>query len=370
MVISELRNCPYCAGGSDVGDDFGTNLPGRDDKVRELTSFVLAHLEAGTCGSAYVSGPPGTGKTATLKSITSHPKVSSGYRIVYINCTGMRCSSAVYAEIAKRLGVRPAGSTRSEKSYLAAIENYLASSHKMILLVLDEMDQLESRNQSVLYTVFSWTTGDSGLVLIGVANALDLTDRLLPRIATRGGVQPLLVHFPPYTRNQIIDIVRTVLGDSKKGVTFGRGAVELLASKVSSVSGDARRAIDITRRTIDVALVDKHMGYAYATSQTLVSSGLLDAADSQGSASGGADSCFPLQQKLLVCSLLLIRHNSPKSKEVTVGMLHQVYQRVCERRNLSAVDLSEFVSLVELVEARGVMKIVGKTKNRLAKVGV
>jgi hypothetical protein len=53
---------------------------------------------------------------------------------------------------------------------------------------------------------------------------------------------------------------------------------------------------------------------------------------------------------------------------VFLFQLHEVYKKVCERRNLSALDLSEFLSLASLVEARGVTKIVGKVKNRLAKV--
>ena len=52
-----------------------------------------------------------------------------------------------------------------------------------LVLVLDEIDQLESKNQDVLYTVFEWPAlFASRLALVGIANTLDLTDRVLPRL--------------------------------------------------------------------------------------------------------------------------------------------------------------------------------------------
>jgi cell division control protein 6 len=64
------------------------------------------------------------------------------------------------------------------------LEDEIVSSKKWILLVLDEIDQLESKCQEVLYTLFEWPyLNNSKLILVGIANALDLTDRILPRIS-------------------------------------------------------------------------------------------------------------------------------------------------------------------------------------------
>lgn len=76
------------------------------------------------------------------------------------------------------------------------------------LLVLDELDQLSSSKQSVLYSVFEWPSlPTSRLVLVGIANALDLTDRVLPRLRAHLKQQPELLHFAPYTRQQIVNII-------------------------------------------------------------------------------------------------------------------------------------------------------------------
>ena len=50
-------------------------------------------------------------------------------------------------------------------------------------MILDEIDQLVTSDNQVLYTLFEWASKkESKLVLIGIANALNLTDRFLPRL--------------------------------------------------------------------------------------------------------------------------------------------------------------------------------------------
>lgn len=73
--------------------------------------------------------------------------------------------------------------------------------------MLDEADQLEVRCQSVLYTVFEWPwLAGSRLLLLAIANRLDLTERVLPRLAA-GPWAPRRMHFVPYTKPQIVDIL-------------------------------------------------------------------------------------------------------------------------------------------------------------------
>lgn len=81
-------------------------------------------------------------------------------------------------------------------------------------MVLDEMDQLDTRSRSVLYTIFEWPlTHPNGIILIGIANALDLTDRLLPRLKAKLLLAPQLLHFAPYTKQQLMNIFNTRLNE-------------------------------------------------------------------------------------------------------------------------------------------------------------
>jgi len=52
-----------------------TSLPGREEHLDKLRSFLQNHLTAGTSGTLYVSGPPGTGKTACLSKVMELPEV-------------------------------------------------------------------------------------------------------------------------------------------------------------------------------------------------------------------------------------------------------------------------------------------------------
>ena len=63
------------------------------------------------------------------------------------------------------------------------MEDYVVAAQSPILLVLDEIDQLDSKSQQVLYSVYELPhLTNSMLTLVGIANALDLTDRILPRL--------------------------------------------------------------------------------------------------------------------------------------------------------------------------------------------
>ena len=102
---------------------------------------------------------------------------------------------------------------------------------RMVTLVLvDEMDQLVTRTQSVLYNLFDWPTRPgSTLAVLGIANTLDLPERLLPRILSRLGLHRL--PFQPYTQQQIQTIVKSRLAGIE---AFDAQAVEYAARKVAA----------------------------------------------------------------------------------------------------------------------------------------
>ncbi|XP_024879785.1 cell division control protein 6 homolog [Temnothorax curvispinosus] len=362
------------------------DLPGREEELTRLQKYLLEHLDQETSGSLYISGPPGTGKTACLFKIMQQSDVRSKFKVVYINCTSMKSATAIYAKIIQELCIP--SSTKSRKNSKAVIEKYLTSKHKTLLLVLDEIDQLESRKQSVLYSIFEWPSiPDSKLILVGIANALDLTDRILPRLQARCELKPALMHFAPYSKQQISDIISARLNEANAVNIFTPSAIQFLAGKVAAISGDIRRALDISRRVIELAeshqvaqvlrpTNDNDTNIETSKKETIEKPvDLKEVVTVLNGVYGGTQNLneeqdtFPLQQKLLICSLLLIL-NKGKNKDVTVGRLYEVYRKVCKKRNISAVDNSDFVNMCSLIETRGILRVVGKKEARLCKVNL
>ncbi|XP_075033222.1 cell division control protein 6 homolog [Mixophyes fleayi] len=364
-------------------------LLAREKETTAILSFLKTHVSCKKPGSLYISGAPGTGKTACLnKLLQENKEILKGCKTVYINCMSLRSSQAVFPAIAEEIS--GTGKCSFGKDMVRSLEKQVTASGSIILLVLDEMDQLDSRGQDVLYTVFEWPwLTNSRVVLIGIANALDLTDRILPRLQARPHCRPQLLNFSPYTKDQLATILQDRLAQASGNQVLDNAAIQFCARKVSAVSGDARKALDICRRAVEIVESDvrsqtvlKPLSQCVSPAKETVSSNvpkkvslphisrvLSDVYGDKMAAGGGGEETFPLQQKLVVCALLLLTQEK-KMKEVTLGKLHEAYSKVCRKQQMAAVGQSECLSLCQLLETRGILGLKRAKEARLAKVSL
>ncbi|XP_076212829.1 cell division control protein 6 homolog [Aptenodytes patagonicus] len=358
-------------------------LHAREREMGVIRQFLRERICGRRPGSLYVSGAPGTGKTACLSRILLDYKDElAGSKTIVLNCMSLSSPQGVFPAMAQQLGL-PAADGREG---MRRLEEQLTAKGPMVLLVLDELDQLESKGQDVLYTLFEWPRlPGSRLVLVGLANALDLTDRSLARLGARTDGSPRLLHFPPYTREQLTAILQERLGQVAGDPVLDDAALQFCARKVSAVSGDARKALDVCRRAVEVVELE-------VRSQTLLKPlpggdspaspipkrvGLLHVSrvisevfgDRLAASGQGTRDTFPLQQKVLLCSLLLLAQRL-RAREVTLGKLHDAYSQVCRQQQLPAVNQAECLSLVTLLESRGILELKRAKEARLAKVSL
>lgn len=231
-------------------------LIGRDDERAQLKDFLQRCSKPNPSGCIYVSGPPGTGKSAMVNEVTQELAEEGTVKKVYINCMSIKSSKDLYGTLLDQVCdesdiIESDAATTAQKLFISR-----KKSTEVYLVVLDEIDHILTLDLESLYRLFEWSMQKSSrLVLVGIANALDLTDRFLPRLKSRN-LKPDLLPFLPYSAAQIKTIITTRL---KSLVPEGSSlpfihpaAVELCSRKVSSQTGDLRKAFEICRRAIDL----------------------------------------------------------------------------------------------------------------------
>ncbi|UZJ54376.1 hypothetical protein CBS101457_003696 [Exobasidium rhododendri] len=279
---------------------------GRDRERSSLQRFLqkrfnlFAHLEhsasptgedleldgASESGSLYVCGLPGTGKTALIRSILADLEESEKTpRIAFVDCMSVQHPREIFAKVLEELGDYSVGS-QGELDEVEAEERLsviVQDPRRKTLIVLDEIDHLlrNRAHQNVLYRLFSWgasaktVEGNKYAVgtcaLIGIANSLDLTERFVPLLASKGAA-PAVLNFRPFEAKEIITVVQTrftqlfqrydggqvcdSLAEMEPEVSvvplIEAVALELVAKKIAVATGDLRKALDACRLAIDI----------------------------------------------------------------------------------------------------------------------
>ncbi|BGO97555.1 putative Origin recognition complex subunit 1 (putative) [Rhodotorula toruloides] len=244
------------------------SLPWGEDQREQIRQFIGNAVLGRSGGCLYVHGVPGTGKTATVHSVVrelQNDEDMDAFAFVEIN--GMKISEPMAAFSHLWAALAPpdqqqSGRKVSPKAALAALENHFANpdpARKTTVVLVDELDQMLTKRQDVLYNFFNWPhIPHSRLVVLAVAHPMDLPERELSgKIRSRLGTNR--IPFQPYTWTELKRILeaRLALVDpssaakSKSTPFFDDVALQKIAKSVAGISGDARKALDVARRALD-----------------------------------------------------------------------------------------------------------------------
>lgn len=241
-----------------------TALFGRGEERKELHDFISTRVKSNKSGCIYVSGPPGTGKSAFVNEVCCTVASEASVKTGYVNCMSIKKATELYRTLLEEF-VDITEIVEGEE--MEALQALFMQRKTPYVVTLDEVDHLLELDIDLLYNIFEWSLQKtSGLVLVGIANALDFTDRFLPRLKARG-LKPHLLPFLPYTAPQISSVItsklKALLPTGSDQLPFIHPtAIMFLSKKVAAQSGDLRKAFDICRRAIDLIEADTRNQHA------------------------------------------------------------------------------------------------------------
>jgi cell division control protein 6 len=195
-----------------------------------------------------------------VHEVTEAFETSSTTKKAYINCMSMKTSKDLYGNLLENLCEHVEVLEGDEVKTLQGMFVPRKKPKTVYIVTLDEIDHVLSLDLEILYKLFEWSLQKAScLILVGIANALDLTDRFLPRLKARN-LKPQLLPFLPYTAAQIKTVIASKLkslipvdSPTPDFVPFLHpAAIELCSRKVAGQTGDLRKAFDICRRAIDL----------------------------------------------------------------------------------------------------------------------
>lgn len=320
------------------------SLPCREQEFQDIYNFVESKLLDHTGGCMYISGVPGTGKTATVHEVIHCLQQAAQANGVppfqYVEVNGMKLTEPhqVYVQILQKLTGQKATANHAAE-LLAKRFCTQGSSPETTVLLVDELDLLWTKKQDVMYNLFDWPTHKGAqLVVLAIANTMDLPERIMMnRVSSRLGLTRM--SFQPYTHSQLQQILVSRLKHLK---AFEDDAIQLVARKVAALSGDARRCLDICRRATEIC----EFSCQKPGSPGLVTiAHLLEAVDEMFSSSyiTAIKNSSVLEQSFLRAILAEFRRSG--LEEATFQQVYRQHVALCRMEGLPYPTMSETMAV-------------------------
>ncbi len=225
-------------------------LIGRDEEINAVAEIFFPLFRNGKPGHAFIYGPPGSGKTVVIKHVLrqlySEAEDLINLKHLTVPCKKHNTTTKILSFLLRELGYSESlpKSGVSCGYFYDLFYSYLKKQGHSLTIIFDEIDFLKDDN--VLYNFsrsgeFKELNERQFIHIIGVSNTGEFVNSLDPRVDS--SMQRETIVFPPYNKEQLINILNMRIPLAFYPDVISEGTVELCADESAKDEGDARRAI-------------------------------------------------------------------------------------------------------------------------------
>ena len=338
-------------------------LPHRDSQVDYIAGVLAPALRVEKPSNLFLFGKTGSGKTLTVKYVTSQimeiaiqKKLS--LEIIYLNCKLKRVADTEYrliVQLAKEFGIDiPATGLPTDEVYKIFLK-HLDSKKILVILVLDEIDQLVKKaGDEFLYnlTRINSELSNVEISIIGISNDLLFLDNIDPRVKSSLSEEELV--FPPYNAIQLQDILKQRSIEAFEPNTVNEGVIEKCAAYAAREHGDARRALELLRVAGELAerrnKVNIEIEDIDHAEEKIEKDKVLEVINTQ-----------PKQFQLTLMSIFEVLDNG-SDDPVFTGDIFDVYKELCNKIKIKPLTQRRLSDIIAELDMLGIInaKVVSK----------
>jgi len=342
-----------------------SSLPHRDHEVEALVRNLVDALNGHIPSNMLLYGVPGSGKTVVTRFVLGQlldkgVEMGQPVQTYEINCRNVDTKYRVVQTIASQLARRgdtpiPFTGWPTDR-VLETLIYRMDRAAGVHIIVLDEIDNLVSRaGDDLLYNLTSLNTvlRNARCCIIGISNDLHFTQQLDPRVSSRLSQEDLVFH--PYGALEIQDILNERVETGLRENVLEGGVLELCAALAAQEHGDARRALDLLRISVQKAeqraqaRVDpKHVRLAQSQLEYDQVTPVLKS--------------LPLHQKMVLFSIILNEENGLRN--ISTGEVYRTYADACMKIGVEPLTPRRISSLLNELDTLGLIMARNVSKGR------
>jgi len=342
-----------------------SNLPHREPEVEALVRNLVDALNGHIPSNMLLYGVPGSGKTVVTRFVLSQllekgKQMGHPVQTYEINCRNVDTKYRVVQTLASQLKQRgdypiPFTGWPTDRVLETLIERMdrVGGVH---ILVLDEIDNLVARAGSdLLYSLTNLNTilKNARCCIIGISNDLNFTQELDPRVSSRLSQEDVVFH--PYGAQEIQDILQERVRMGLKIDSLEGGVIPLCSALAAQEHGDARRALDLLRISVQKA---------EQRSQTKVDPKHVRLAQSQLEHDQITPvlRTLPLHQKLVLFCIIINEENGLRN--ICTGEIFRTYSQACMKISIEPLTPRRISSLLNELDTLGLIMARNVSKGR------